>query len=173
MKQHKNTIEIDFTDQIRQSKAVEEPETKDCGNESCENDCACSEESEAQLTDKQKKLPPALQKAIMKRAGKKPKNGDKENGDKENGDKENGDKKEDKDSKAEHKAGHDKKKKKKMSYAELYQKVKAADPQRDPDKHKVDIKTKHESARKIEDHPTAEELREVDEPLGKKGNYDV
>ena len=164
MKQHKNTIEIDFTDQIRQSKAVEEPETKDCGNESCENDCACSEESEAQLTDKQKKLP----QAIMKRAGKKPKNGDKENGDKENGDK-----KEDKDSKAEHKAGHDKKKKKKMSYAELYQKVKAADPQRDPDKHKVDIKTKHESARKIEDHPTAEELREVDEPLGKKGNYDV
>ena len=164
MKQHKNTIEIDFTDQIRQSKAVEEPESEGCGNESCENDCACSEEAEAELTKNQKKLPPALQEKIMKKKGDKKENSDK---------KENGDKKEDKDSKAEHKAGHDKKKNKKMSYAELYQKVKAADPQRDPDKHKVDIKTKHESARKIEDHPTAEELREVDQPLGKKGNYDV
>lgn len=51
-------------------------------------------------------------------------------------------------------------------YSDLYEKVKAADPQRDPDKHKVDIKTDHESKRKIEDMPTAEELREVDEPIG-------
>jgi hypothetical protein len=181
MKERKNITEIDFTDQIKQSQADEEagyppkcnegyeekdgkcvkkeveasdPETHECDNESC-GDCGCgeaTEESDAELS------------------------------------KENGDKKED--AKAEHYdelEGYDMKcptcgcalgkmymkggmmrpvNMYASKYSDLYEKVKAADPQRDPDKHKVDIKTDHESKRKIEDMPTAEELREVDEPIG-------
>lgn len=46
-------------------------EDDDC---QCGGDCGCSEEeSEAALTEKQKKLPPALQKSILKKQGKNPK----------------------------------------------------------------------------------------------------
>jgi hypothetical protein len=46
-------------------------EDDDC---QCGGDCGCpEEESEAALTEKQKKLPPALQKSILKKQGKNPK----------------------------------------------------------------------------------------------------
>jgi hypothetical protein len=49
-------------------------EDDDC---QCGGDCGCSdEEAEAALTQKQKKLPPALQKAILKKQGKKSKEED-------------------------------------------------------------------------------------------------
>lgn len=49
---------------------ITEDEKDGCSGE-C-GDCGCSDkESEAALTDKQKKLPPALQKAILKKKGKK------------------------------------------------------------------------------------------------------
>tara|TARA_Y100001937_G_scaffold109591_1_gene154416 strand:+ start:37881 stop:39395 length:1515 start_codon:yes stop_codon:yes gene_type:complete len=52
-------------------------EDDDC---KCDNGCGRSdEESEAALTEKQKKLPPALQKAILKKQGKSPKKEDEEN----------------------------------------------------------------------------------------------
>jgi len=54
-------------------------------------------------------------------------------------------------------------------YAELYEKVKAADPQHDPEK-MPEIKTTFESKRKIEDDHRAVELRDVDEPIGFKEN---
>ena len=52
-------------------------------------------------------------------------------------------------------------------YTDLYNKVKAADPQHDPEKI-PEIKTTFESKRKIEDHPNAVLLRDVDEPIGFK-----
>lgn len=176
MKDHKNTVEIDFTDQIKQSEADEkagyppncndgyeekdgkcikkeaeasDPETHECDNESC-GDCDC-DKTEATET-----------KAEEAKA-----EGDHEM------------------------YGHDVEcpscgctvgkmylragvmKPINMyasKYSELYEKVKAADPQRDPDKHKVDIKTTFESKKKIEDHPNAVELRDVDEPIGYKEN---
>ena len=55
---------------------VEEEITEDDDCQ-CGGDCGCSEEeTEAALTEKQKKLPPALQKAILKKQGKKPKDED-------------------------------------------------------------------------------------------------
>ena len=154
MKQRKDITEIDFTDQIKQSQEetaeLEASQEKgECNNEDC-GDCGCeeaSEESKAEASE---------------------------------------------DAKAEHYdelEGYDMEcptcgcalgkmymkggmmrpvSMYASKYSDLYEKVKAADPQRDPDKHKVDIKTNNESQRKIEDMPTAEELREVDEPLGEK-----
>lgn len=53
---------------------------KKCDSEECEKDeCGCcGDKSSAALTEKQKKLPPALQKAILKKQGKKPKNNEDE-----------------------------------------------------------------------------------------------
>ena len=178
MKERTDITEIDFTDQIKEAKEKtvesEASQEEQCNNEDC-GDCGCGEakeESEAELSKEQKKLPPALQEKIMKKKGNK---------------KENGDKKED--AKADHYdelEGYDMKcptcgcalgkmymkggmmrpvSMYASKYSDLYEKVKAADPQRDPDKHKVDIKTKNDSTRKSEDLPTSEELREVDEPI--------
>ena len=64
----------------------------------CDNDCGCKdkeENSEAALTDKQKKLPPFIQKQIMKKKGK-----DTDNKDDKEDDKDKDDKKEKKESKS-------------------------------------------------------------------------
>ena len=68
----------------------------------CDNDCGCKdkeENSEAALTDKQKKLPPFIQKQIMKKKGKDTDNKDDNKDDKEEG-KDKDDKKEKKESKS-------------------------------------------------------------------------
>ncbi len=67
-------------------------EEDDC---QCGGDCGCSEEeSEAALTEKQKKLPPALQKSILKKQGKNPKDEDsKEEEDKDSKEADDDDKK--------------------------------------------------------------------------------
>jgi hypothetical protein len=152
MKERKNTTEIDFTDQIKQSKQetaeLEASQDKgECNNEDC-GDCECdkeesqaeelqSEESQAEGYDEMYghdvECPSCgctVGKMYMKAGVMRPMN------------------------------------MYASKYSDLYEKVKAADPQRDPDKHKVDIKTNNESQRKIEDMPTAENLREVDEPIG-------
>ena len=176
MKDRKNTTEIDFTDQIKQSQADEKAgyppncnegyeekdgkcvkkeaeateEKKECNNEDC-GDCGCeeaSEESKAEVSE---------------------------------------------DAKAEHYdelEGYDMEcptcgcalgkiymkggmmrpvSMYASKYSDLYEKVKAADPQHDPEK-MPEIKTTFESKRKIEDDHRAVELRDVDEPIGFKEN---
>ena len=173
MKERKNTTEIDFTDQIKQLEADEKSgyppncnegyEEKDgkctkkeseaseekerCNNESC-GDCDCDKTEATEATE-----------ATAEKA------------------------------EAEHyedleghdmecpscgcalgtmylKAGLMRRSMYASKYSELYQKVKAADPQHDPEK-MPEIKTTFESKRKIEDHPNAVLLRDVDGPLGK------
>ena len=83
--------------------SVEEvTEDEGCG---CDTDCGCKDEksnSEAALTDKQKKLPPFIQKQILKKKGKDTEDKDNKEEDKDNKeeDKDKNDKKEKKESKS-------------------------------------------------------------------------
>ena len=96
--------------------SVEEvTEDEGCG---CDTDCGCKDEksnSEAALTDKQKKLPPFIQKQILKKKGKDTEDKDNKEEDKDN-------KEEDKDNKEEDKDKNDKKEKKESKSKEELEK---------------------------------------------------
>ena len=163
MKDRKNTVEIDFTDQIKESQAdekagyppncndgyvekdekcvekdAEASEEKECDHESC-GDCGCEkEESQAEKemveVEEHDVNCPSCGCSLGRMWMK---------------------------------SGVMSRPVYASKYAELYEKVKAADPQHDPEKI-PEIKTTFESKRKIEDHPNAVELRDVDEPIGFK-----
>ena len=163
MKDRKNTVEIDFTDQIKESQADEKAgyppnckdgyvekdkkcvkkdseasEEKECDHESC-GDCGCEkEESQAEKemveVEEHDVNCPSCGCSLGRMWMK---------------------------------SGVMSRPAYASKYADLYEKVKAADPQHDPEK-MPEIKTTFESKRKIGDHPNAVELRDVDEPIGFK-----
>ena len=142
MKQHRDVTEIDFTDQIKKLDTENSQASSDkdqCNNEDC-GDCGCeNEESEAEHYDELEGHDMECPSCGCALG------------------------------KMYLKAGMMRRSMYASKYSDLYDKVKAADPQHDPEK-MPEIKTTFDSKKKIEDHPNAVELRDVDEPLGYKEN---
>ena len=117
------------------------------------------EESDAALTEDQKKLPPALQKVILKKMGKKPKEDEKKKGDKE-----------DKESKGEHTADH------KMTKEE-WDKVNKEELKRDSKKEKSEhekdaVKDDEDKIKKLKKGKPSEKKSVMIHDLKKDEKYD-
>ena len=70
---HDNLLKINPDLALAEEEKSKEETAKEEEGDCCGQDCGCHEEkSKAALSEKQKKLPPALQKAILKKKGKKP-----------------------------------------------------------------------------------------------------
>jgi hypothetical protein len=117
------------------------------------------EESDAALTEEQKKLPPALQKVILKKMGKKPKEDEKKKDDKE-----------DKESKGEHTADH------KMTKEE-WDKVNKEELKRDSKKEKSEhekdaVKDDEDKIKKLKKGKPSEKKSVMIHDLKKDEKYD-